>query len=159
MNYLNLIPTELHTEIGLYIDYIDSNKLRETFGINLNYQYLLSVKFPAFYIIVKTVKERAINYKDYPYSEAYDLIHLVKVYLQYRHIEESKHRDPLYYDEDMLYEDDISEFTGYIFDLDVNVKNIKDICSAYNTIIEQIHPELYTLRSEFPNIDNIDDDF
>ena len=59
--YFYLIPKELIQLISYYWNYTESVIIRDIFAIEVNYQYLLSIKYPGFYEIVKTIKSNNIT--------------------------------------------------------------------------------------------------
>ena len=81
-NLITLLPSELLNAICLYLDYTEVSIIMKLFSVDVNYQYLLSNKYPAFYKIVNDVRKKSLEYKDYPYSKGYSLMSLVEMQLK-----------------------------------------------------------------------------
>ena len=136
MNYVNLIPNELINNICIYLDYTQATIIEMEFNIDINYGYLLYIKYPAFYKILKILQLKDIKYKEYPYREPYDVINLVEKILKY---------DNMYISINGLRSENINDFKQTIYDgeyvykyaKNINMKDIDDILTSYNVLVKQ----------------------
>jgi len=146
-SYLSSLPTELHQIIFLYLNHIDIIKLRSLYKIKVNFQYLVSVKYPGFYEIFKTVKEKAPDYYDFSYEKGHNLIYkFICCYI------ENKDR-PFVRNLSFSNIDDISEI---LYDLP-NTSELSDILVAYELInpldyLKSRTNRFYKYRIELPDI-------
>ena len=138
-NYFEFIPPELIDIICLYLNYTESVVLSSIFDIKVNFQFLLSDKYPAFYQIVKVVKEKDIKYRNYSYDSAYDLINLVEIYALSKSIIINFRSENL----DIIYE---------IRKNNIYVENIMDILGSYIIINKKGKEYVYKYKPYFPNI-------
>jgi len=160
MSYFNNIPLDLINQICYNLTYTETLILREEFNFNLDYQYFFSNKYPGFYEIIKTVKNKTIRYRNYSYEEGYELIYLLLDYLEFL-----KNSDDYTFYNNLIkgiYTDDIENCYLIVYDNDDNIKdikNVKDIIASYNMLENEYEYEYYKYRKYFPNMFNMDDIF
>jgi hypothetical protein len=152
MDYLQVIPEDLINEIAVYLDYIESIKFSLISGVDLRYEYLLSVKFPGFYKFVKIVKSKSINYRDFPYRKAYDLIHQQEKYM--KAISAYGPANIHYRDKyTNIYTDDIEEYIETVTMNDFDITEFEQLFDEYHMLIKDSdYHKYYKYRIEYPNI-------
>jgi hypothetical protein len=158
-NYFNLIPQELNDEVCLYLDYNDSLILRELFGIKINYQRLLSLKFPGFYKIIKDLKDKDVKYKDFPYEKGYSVINSVNINVNYL-----RKRDKLNLKYDKLTSENIEDVMNTIHENMIMLVEVIQLLNSYGTIKENYPEDLagskyYKYKNYFPDIASVGDNF
>ena len=163
--YIEIISTELINLICYNLTYNETMILREDFNFNLNYQLFLSLKFPAFYKMVKTIKNEVLRYKNYTYEEAYRVIYLIVDYSEYLIIKSVSTYSYSKYKSNIadLYNEDVEIFFDIIYEITtyMQIENIKDIITSYLMITSSniTGSKYYKYRKYFPNITDIDDIF
>ena len=88
MNYLSEIPSELLHLTCSFLNYKNIQKLYKTLELNLDsipYETILSVKYPGFYHIIKTIKRENNSYKNYPWETGFELIDRIDRYIKNIH--------------------------------------------------------------------------
>ena len=152
MNYLELLPSELITIISLYLNYNEIKINLENFDVD--YRYLLSENYPAFYEIIYHLKNNDTVNKNYDYEEGYNLMNLVEtlIYNKQFEIEEGKISN--------FRTNNIDDFMNIIYTFIIDILNIRDILASYNRIINQSElSKLFKYRKYFPNVDEINQNF
>jgi hypothetical protein len=163
MSYFNLIPQELNDEVCFYLDYNESLILQDLFNIKINYQRLLSLKFPGFYKMIKELKEKDVKYINFTYEKSYSLINSVSVYL------DNLRNEGGYLKYDKLASDKIEEVKIALFSNNIFLPEIKDILASHEmTVSSEIlgikyykykNREYYKYKNYFPDIVGIENTF
>ena len=81
MSYLNYLYQDLIDVISTYLDYTSLSILESEYKFQINYEVLLRNRYPAFYEMLKIVKENDTKYKNYPYDQAYNLMKDIEEFL------------------------------------------------------------------------------
>ena len=149
-NYLDLLPQELINVISLYLDYTETSILEQEFNFRVDYQLLLTERYPAFSKIIKSLKETDIKWKSYPYDRAYDLITLIENYIKFE-IEDSKTWPDI-----NIGTHNTIEFLEFIFDCNLMIGDMHNILSSYNILVEKKDEYLKKYKILFPNIKDKD---
>ena len=150
MSYLNYLYQDLIDVISTYLDYTSLNILESEYKFKINYESLLRNRYPAFYKMLKFVKENDIKYKNYPYDQAYNLMKDIEEFLIImleETYEESKKKDNPFinisltnkiesigYDINTIVENDIDEFITTIYDNSLHFDDLLDIISSYTLL-------------------------
>lgn len=155
---ISLLPSELLNEICLHLDYIDISIIIKLFSVNINYQYLLSNKYPAFYGIVNDLKKHSLQYKNYSYDTGYDLMSLVEMQLM------DNISNPIFGNvstSSNIRTDNKEEFIDVVNENGLDVRELLDILAATDMLyLENIEAtSYYKYREYFPNFENSNDEF
>jgi hypothetical protein len=82
MNLINTIPQELIEIVSINLEYNDILNFTDTLELNVDFSYILSIKYPAFYIIISTCKKYHRYYKyNFTWESAYIIIENLDIYL------------------------------------------------------------------------------
>lgn len=152
-NYFEFIPPELLNVILLNLNYTESSLLDEMYNLKLDYKILLIDKYPGYYQIVKTVKEKDFKYRNYNYENAYDEIIQFEIYLK-----EVNNIDLRNYLQDIT-EETINKFIQLCFSGLTRVPiKIEGILTDYSIITEPSSRTInfYKYKRMFPNIHNLE---
>lgn len=133
MSYLELIPSELVHIILLYVEYTPSVILKNIYNLDIDYKYLLRLKYRNFYDLIQVIKTNDRKYENYSYERAYQLINLIEDYvsINYNGTHTSNYKNRILR---LLRYDDINNIIDFIEDNDINVEEIYDIISAYKLV-------------------------
>src|SRR6266496_4185548 len=132
--FFSFLPSELNNIICYYLTYNESLVVSKLFKLKINYLPLLIEKYPAMYKIIKELKEKDLKYRDYPYSEAYDLMGLIELGIDYLDIKISN-REFLYTDDVGILIDNFDEYAHAKIHAPVN-QIIEEVVNAYNNFDE-----------------------
>ena len=152
MNYLEILPSELINIIALYLNYNEIKLKLENFSID--YRYLLSENYPAFYKIIYHLKNNDTVNKKYDYEEGYNLMNLVETLIS--------HKKSSFYDKLILNTrtNDIDKFISIFYNYNIYFPSIEEIISSYSMLTEKSDmSHLFKYRKYFPNIATVNDDF
>lgn len=145
--FLTQIPSELLNVICLHLDYTEISIIIKHFSVDVNYQYLLSNKYPAFYEIVNHIRKHSLEYKDYSYARGYDLMSLAEIQLR-DEIINIKYNN--------IRADNKKEFINVIYNNQLTIRELMDIIGLDELLSDA---EYNKYREYFPNIENSNEDF
>ena len=153
MSYFDCIPDDLLNLISLYISHNELIELENTFNLKINYQYLLSHKYPAFFNIINTLRNNDERYSNYSFKQGYELINLIEMLIEHKQYEPR-------FSKINLSTSNVDEFHRLIIDEALDIGNIIDLLSAYTLISDRSEKsKLYKYRKYFPNIESSDQIF
>lgn len=164
MSYINYLYQDLIDVISTYLDYTSLSILKSEYKFQINYEVLLRNRYPAFYKILKFIKENDVNYEGYPYDQAYNLMNNVEEFMIIRldkTYEEARKRNiPLNNklkliknDVVVILEDNVDELITTIYNNKLDFDDLLDIIASYNLINSknQEEKELIKYKIFMPN--------
>lgn len=139
MNWLSELPSDLLSEISVYLRPKDIENIAEI--VKISYKSILSVKYPGFHYILKIIKKENPVYKNYPWETALELIDRIDRYL----LENNK------FDDTYNIKSNDPELIIDIL-LQTKFETIHDMTAAYSLYTEHKNHEYYKYIKSLPHI-------